>query len=116
MRNKVIGCLIVLLFPAFVFAASAFAGPMLAWDPPATGEVTGYRLYYGTTSGSYSERIDVGANTTYAISDLSLADSTTYFFAVRAFNSGGEGPASNEVSWTSGDNTPPLPPQGIVVE
>ena len=30
----------------------------LAWDPPSDGITTGYVLFYGTTSHSYSEQVD----------------------------------------------------------
>lgn len=105
--------LMVLIFPLIVSTAAA---QMLAWDPPAESEVTGYRIYYGTSSGNYTENHEVGAVTECALADLALADKTTYFFTVRAFNSAGESSDSNEVSWTSGDNTPPAPPQGINVK
>jgi hypothetical protein len=59
----------------------------LAWDPPEVGVPTGYRLFYGTASGSYSVEVDVGNATVYTVSNLSHL--TTYYFAVRAYDATG---------------------------
>jgi hypothetical protein len=56
----------------------------LAWDPPTDGVTTGYVLYYGTASHSYSQQIDVGYTTSQSFTNLS--DGTTYYFAVRAYD------------------------------
>lgn len=97
-------------------ASSSYAGSSLAWDPPDTGTVNGYRIYYGLTSGNYSDKVDAGNVTQYELSGLSLKDNTEYFFAVRAYNDAGESGDSNEISWKSGDSTPPLNPQGLNLE
>ena len=71
----------------------------LAWDPPLSADVTGYRLYLGTTSGVYNQTSDVGIETTTMVSNLIVG--TTYYFVVTAYNSSGlESPFSNEVSFT----------------
>jgi hypothetical protein len=50
----------------------------------------------------------------YTVSGLD--EDKTYYFAVRARNSAGEGLSSNVVSWSYVDTEPPLPPKGIHVE
>jgi uncharacterized protein YjdB len=80
-------------------------GASLAWDPPATNadgtafaNLAGYKLYYGTSPGSYTVVIDVGTATTYDIAGFAPG---TYYFAVTAYDtSGNESSYSNEVSWT----------------
>lgn len=75
----------------------------LTWTAPTTtvaGEIltnlAGYRVYYGTSPGGYTETIDVGNVTTTTITDLSPG---TYYFAVTAYDSdGGESALSGEVS------------------
>ena len=68
----------------------------LAWDVDSDPTVVGYRLYYGTSSGSYTQNTDVGNGTTVTITNLVVG--FTYFFVVRAYNSFGlESPPSNEV-------------------
>ena len=58
--------------------------------------MAGYRLYVGTASGVYSQNIDVGKATSYAIT---LPKGVTYFFAVTAYdNSGNESARSGEQS------------------
>ncbi len=60
-------------------------------------ELNGYRVHYGSASQQYTHTIDVGNVTTYVVSDLSPG---TYYFAVTAYNSGGESDFSVEGSKT----------------
>jgi hypothetical protein len=87
----------------------------LVWDP-STGDVVGYRVYYGTTSVNYTNNVDVGNVTEYNIDNLPLQEGVTYYFAVKAYNAAGESGFSNAVTWTQGDTTPPNPPRGLNVE
>ncbi len=103
--------IIFMLF--FIICSVSHADLKLAWDPPATGEVNGYKIYYGTSSGNYTKTTDAGKSTQYDLSALSLMDNTVYYFIVKAYNNIGESPASNEISWKSSDSTPPAPPQGL---
>ncbi|MBZ5538795.1 MAG: fibronectin type III domain-containing protein [Acidobacteriia bacterium] len=74
----------------------AFAGSaMLTWNAN-TDAVAGYNVYFGTASRTYGTPIDVGNQTTYTINSLNPG---TYFFAVKAYNSGRtESGFSNEVA------------------
>jgi len=72
----------------------------LAWNASTSSGIAGYKVHYGTSSGSYSTVIDVGNNTTYTIS--SLQSGLTYYFAVTVYDSSGnESGYSNEVSYTA---------------
>lgn len=101
--------LCVLFIMTFVSIVSA-AGVTLAWDG-SSGEVSGYRIYYGTSAGHYTQNVELGNVTQHTLSGLS--EGVTYFFVVRAFNSAGESGNSNMISWASQDTTPPLPPAGL---
>jgi hypothetical protein len=90
----------------FLYAGKVYSGlATLSWDPPTTNadgtpltDLAGYKVYYGTVSGSYSQNINVGNITTYTVADL---NNGTYYFAVTAYNtSGNESEYSNEVSKT----------------
>jgi hypothetical protein len=59
----------------------------LAWDASADSTVTGYRVSYGTRTGTYSQTLDVGKVTQYTVTGLDL--SLDYFFAVQAYNGAG---------------------------
>jgi hypothetical protein len=50
----------------------------LGWNASADSTVVGYYLYYGTTSGVYTNKINVGTNTTFTMTNL-VAGSTCYF-------------------------------------
>ncbi len=72
----------------------------LAWDPSPDLDVAGYFFYWGTASGQYTTRTNVGNATTNTISGLVAG--VTYFFAVTAYSStdGLESPFSDEISYT----------------
>jgi hypothetical protein len=73
----------------------------LAWDSSTDPNVTGFRVFYGTSSHSYPFNNDAGKNTTFTISNL--RDGATYYFVVTAYNSSGiESQFSNEVSGVAG--------------
>jgi hypothetical protein len=67
----------------------------LTWDANTEPDVAGYRLYYGESSGNYTNQVDVGNRTTYQITGLDPAKQ--YFFAVRAYSAAGLSGFSNEV-------------------
>ena len=100
---------IALLFAlcAMPLSAANAATVTLAWDPNTEPELSGYRIHYGTTSGSYDYSVDVGNYTSCTISGL--AEGTTYYFAATAYDSGnGESAYSNELAYTI--PIPPSPP------
>ena len=52
----------------------------LGWNASSDPTVVGYYLHYGTTSGVYTNKTDVGTNTVFTVSGL-VAGSTYYFSA-----------------------------------
>jgi hypothetical protein len=87
---------LILFSPPGLYAAEV----TLAWDPSTDPNVTGFRVYYGTSNHSYQFNDDAGKNTTVTVSNLQ--DGTTYYFAVTAYNAAGiESGYSNEVSYNS---------------
>ena len=75
----------------------------LAWNPNPEPDIAGYKIHYGTSSGSYASHVDVGNHTTSTVSGLQ--DATKYYFAVTTYNNGGlESSYSAEVVYN-----PPAP-------
>jgi hypothetical protein len=72
----------------------------LAWDPSPDPNVVGYALYYGTNSGSYQTRLDVG-NHTNATIQIPTNGSSFFFVATAYTFDGVESLPSNEVSYTA---------------
>jgi hypothetical protein len=74
----------------------------LAWDPITAQEVTGYRIYYGPSSGFYTHSIDVGTGafdgTEVSYTVTGLPDGLYYFVATAYDSRGIESAYSNEVS------------------
>ena len=72
---------------------------VLAWDASPSGEVTGYRVYWGAASRCYT---NVLATTNLIATVTNLQRGVTYYFAVTAFTATGlESEFSNEVSYTA---------------
>lgn len=70
----------------------------LAWNASGSPAVAGYFLYYGPKAGDYTNRIDIGNNTSASISGLQ--EGQTYHFAVSAYTSTGtESTLSSDVSY-----------------
>lgn len=77
----------------------------LNWVAPTTNtdgtpltNLTGYKVYFGKSSGNYGTPIDVGNTTSYSITGLT---SGTYFFVVTAYDTQGiESSFSNQASKT----------------
>ncbi|HED16883.1 MAG TPA: hypothetical protein ENI64_08760 [Gammaproteobacteria bacterium] len=79
----------------------------LSWVAPSTrtdgtpislSDIGGYKLYVGTSSGSYDPAIDVGNTTTYTLSSKGPG---TYFLAISAYDlNTQESSLSNEMSIT----------------
>lgn len=78
-----------------------------SWNANSESNIAGYKVYYGTASGNYSQSADVGKVTQATIS--TLTPGSIYYAAVAAYNtSGKEGAKSSEVSFTaSGTSTTP---------
>lgn len=104
----------------FVLACQVQAdGGTLKWDAPTSGgEVAGYEVHYGESSSNLNKSIDVGLATECPLSDLETQDNTTYYIAVRAYNSNRQyGPFTEPpLPWASSDSTPPDPPWGMAAE
>ena len=74
--------------------SASFAGEViLSWNP--SEGATGYQIYRGTSSGQYLAT-DVG--NTIETTASGLADCTTWYFAVTAYNGAGESGYSSEAS------------------
>ena len=78
----------------------------LQWDPASDGVTVGYVVLYGTASGSYSGQVNVGGANSYTFTNL--ADGTTYYFAVKAYDAAGDmSTPSAEVSVTTAPKVAP---------
>jgi len=74
--------------------------PQTNADGSALSDLAGFRIYYGTASGNYTQTVTVSdaATLTYTIQNLSAG---TYYMVVKAFDtSNNESTASVEVSKT----------------
>jgi hypothetical protein len=98
-RRSSVRCLQTLAILLFLLCTGPqlmAADVSLAWDASVTPEVTGYKVYYGNSSGVYGTPITIGNQTSYTVTGLTAG---TYYFAVTAFDaSGNESDFSNEVS------------------
>jgi hypothetical protein len=94
---------------AMVGSSSAFAASTLtlAWDPSAGPNIAGYRLYYGPSSGNYTNVVAVGNATSVTLSNL--VSGATYYIAATAYDTANlESDFSNEVNYTNVLLAPPI--------
>jgi hypothetical protein len=78
----------IIILAAALAALPAGAGTIsLSWDPVTHDDLAGYRLYYGTSPGTYTESMDVGLVTQATLSGLD--DCTTYYIATKAVTGDG---------------------------
>jgi hypothetical protein len=93
------GLLLLLLAILSLLVPAAHAGQVtVAWDANPEPEVAGYKIYYGTRSGSYTASLDAGNATSILLSGLQ--DGATYFFAAVAYDaSNNESGFSNEITY-----------------
>ncbi len=84
---------------------------VLTWTP-VTGATT-YNIYRGTATNGQSGT-PVATNVTAATyTNTGLTNGTTYFYKVRAVNSAGTGPVSNEASARPAAEAPTTAPAGL---
>jgi hypothetical protein len=110
-RLFIFAFILLLILPVLNVNDQAFSG-MLSWTVDS-GEVTGYKIYYGVSCDNLQSFIDVGNVSQYWIDSLPLNENKSYCLAVKAYNQSTVSPFSNKVSWTSSDNTPPSPPMEV---
>lgn len=83
----------------------------LAWDPPVTNQApSGYRVYIGRFSQTYSSTVDVApANTTLTLTNLS-GDQKYYFNITSIYGTNESMPAGEIFAWSYTTNPPALQP------
>lgn len=102
MKKLLLALLIILFMAAPAFAAS------LVWDA-STGQVNGYIVYFGPTSGDHAAfHYENGIATSCDLVNLNLVPGVDYTFTVRAWNSAGESGDSNSVPYTLPAYSPPV--------
>jgi hypothetical protein len=77
----------------------------LAWNPSPDTNVTGYNVYYGVASDTYTNMINAGDVTNVTI--YGLVAGVTYYFAATAYDDlGQESAYSGEVSYSVPEGLP----------
>ncbi len=111
---EVIPIIVVFALAVLCLSVRGQSSVTLAWNASTSSDVTGYNLYYGGASQTYTNMKPVGNMTNTTIS--SLLRGGTYYFSVTAIDAVGlESPNSNEITYTvpntnsvPATNTPPL--------
>ena len=79
-----------------VGTASAQTTVTATWERNTDSYTAGYRLYYGTSPGSYQWSVDAGNNVTVPVT---VTNGSLYYFCVRAYNTSQQyGPGSPEAT------------------
>jgi hypothetical protein len=96
-----------LICMALITSGQAQANVTLAWSSSSDPIVAGYNIYYGGTSGVYTNETSVGLATSLTIPNL-VAGATYYFAATTYSAAGAESALSGEVAYTV-----PMPAAGL---
>lgn len=102
MRGTLLLCTFI---GALVFGAEtngqSLASVSLGWNPSPSSDVAGYYIYYGPSSGNYTNVVPVANVTNVTIRGLVPGD--TYYFAATAYDSNyNQGAYAPEISITAG--------------
>ncbi len=97
--------LCTLLFICSFSAPTLAAEATFSWLPNSETNLTGYNIYYGTSSRNYTDVIDAGlptpVNGRIQTTVNNLEEGTTYYFAATAYDSNGnESGYSDEINHT----------------
>jgi len=97
--KRIAAFVLISVFGLLLTGTAHAASVTLAWDRSQGPDITGYRVYYGTTSRHYTTMLSVGNSTTCTITNLEPG--TTYYLAVTAYDtSGNESSFSQEIPYT----------------
>jgi hypothetical protein len=95
-------CFFVVLFMMFLPCLALGEMVTVLWDPNPEPDIAGYKVFYGTSSGNYTDCITVNSTQT-SCEVTGLQGGNTYYFAVKAVDaSGQESEFSSEVSKYTG--------------
>ena len=108
---------LVILCALSTVSMAAGVTARFSWLPNQEESVTGYRLYYSTSSGSYDEEHSIAINNSQLQDGRiygevpDLIEGTTYYFVVTAHDDQGtESDYSEEIQWTASVTSAPKPP------
>lgn len=91
-----------LVIIVFSFNISFAAMVSLVWAPPeGNPQPTGYKVYYGTVTGTYTSSVDV--STAQFAQIIGLTQGVTYYFIVVGYNAAGDGTPTPEMSTVAND-------------
>jgi len=103
---------LILLSLPFLAGLALAQSVILAWDASTSSDVTGYRIYYGTSTGNYMFVTNAGLVLTQTVV---LPHSGRWFFAATAYETNHlESPFSTEVQWESRPQPPVLAGGNVV--
>jgi hypothetical protein len=91
----------------------------LTWMHTDPSTVNGFRVYWRTSGSSTQNQVNAGlpaqSGNSFTFTVANIPDTSDVYFSVRAFNTGGDSPSSNEICRGPGvpcgtTTTPPPPP------
>ena len=102
--------------PYSLSTSPSYGGVTLYWSESSSGDIAGYKIYYGTASGAYIQTVTYPRTYTggqsYGLTGLT--DCTNYYLAVSAYDlSGNESARSSEIVFNSGQAGSPSAPTGL---
>ncbi len=106
MRRLAWGLILCLLWPTL--AVAAVQDCTIAWTARTEADLAGYRISWGTASGTYTSFTNVGLVTTTTCASIGITSAGTYYLIVRAFDTSNQLAAnSNQATFTLATVTAP---------
>lgn len=97
-RMQYWSALVLVVSATVSFTSRAAQNVTLAWQPNSGSQAAGFFVYWGSASGVYTNRVNVGTNTAFTVSGL--LEGVTYYFSTSAYNVGGiESALTSEVPY-----------------
>jgi len=98
-KRKVYNWIVTVGILLFLFPNLFADDLIISWNSNDENDLLGYKVYWGISSRTYYDPVDVGNDTTYTLHDL--FPGTQYFFSVTAYDTAwNESNYSEEVSYT----------------
>ncbi len=89
-------------------ALAAVQNCTFAWNARTDADLAGYKISWGTTSGTYPNVITLGTVTTTTCAALGMTSAATYYAVIAAFDTSNQvGANSNQVTFTLATVTAP---------
>lgn len=86
-RIRLYCALLLMVLPSTIIASISIShAASLAWNANTEADLSGYKVYFGTSSQQYTSVVTLGKVTSIGLTDLDLYEGNTYYIALTAYD------------------------------